>query len=426
MSVDEHTERLRAVLQGNDGGPFDPDVADVRARADRLATARRRRRVGASLAAVAASAAALVGVAILIDDDQAPDTGTDEVIVADDPGAEDPGAEDPGADDPGADEQVEPEPPAEPEPAPDTEPGPDNEAGASPWPAGDPLPAELFVAIAAEPGVEEGLHRVVLVDRSTGEILADGAPGVGDSEGGILDVALSPDRRTIYYAVSTSACDAEIRVVGASGPAEPVVLGPGADVAVSADGTRLAVTVDQDCDGHDQLRVIDLVASRPGDLVFDEWDELVPDGEADGLIIWLDHLTWTGPDELLYQVTLEDGLLVQRHDLTDPSLVTAGGVIVSTVDPLARGLMAPGGSAPWVANQCLGHQEASCPVELVAFDPTTGEAVGAPIPSPTIVTNISGSQPVWTTASGELFVWQGTEAVRLEPPAGLTWLDLAD
>ncbi len=423
MSVDEHTERLRTVLHEADGGPFEPDVADVRARARHLVELRRRRRAGLAVAAVAASAAVVFGLTQLTGDDpvQQVVTGDPDAAVAPDGGEEpDPVDEPEPVDEPSEDPAV-PDDATVPDPAP-----PETTEDAGAWPAGEPLPAEQIVAVVAEPGVEEGLQRLVAVDRTTGEIVADLAPGVGDSEGGILDVALAPDRRSIWYAVSTSACDSEVRVVGASSPAEPVVLGPGADVAVSPDGTRLAVTVDTDCDGHDQLRVVDLAGSRPGALVFDEWDELVADGEADGLIIWLDHLTWVGPDELLYQVTLEDGVQLQRHDLTDPSLLTAGGVIVVSVDPLEHGWMTPGGSAPWVADQCVIHQEGSCAIEIVGVDLDTGQPVGTPIPSPAVVTNIAGTQPVWTTAPGELYAWQGSEALRLDAPASLTWVDVAD
>jgi len=90
-------------------------------------------------------------------------------------------------------------------------------------------------------------NRVVLGNAETGEIVKELARPTDDGGIPVCCVALSPDRRTVYYVTAsrktgTDPGDAKIYRIATTGSGTPVAVGTGWDPAISPDGKWLAYT----------------------------------------------------------------------------------------------------------------------------------------------------------------------------------------
>lgn len=130
--------------------------------------------------------------------------------------------------------------------------------GAISLPTGAPLdPGELvvsrFIPGTGDPATNE-LSVISAIDGSIVRTLDT----VGTSEGGLSDIAISADRRTILATRGTSACTGELVAYAADGTGEPVVYPQFQNpllIARSPDGRSIAVSGDDDCDGVQTITV---------------------------------------------------------------------------------------------------------------------------------------------------------------------------
>jgi hypothetical protein len=123
--------------------------------------------------------------------------------------------------------------------------------------AGTPLAGDEVVAVIVRPqGSDPAEADLVVLSAGTGEELRPVATGFSMAEGGVYDLTLSPDRRTLLYAVAGSACTTSAWAVPVDGSAEPVQLSPQASaVAISPGGTLLALATGDLCGGPQQIEI---------------------------------------------------------------------------------------------------------------------------------------------------------------------------
>ncbi len=131
-------------------------------------------------------------------------------------------------------------------------------AGAIVLPTGAALgPGELAVSRFLPGNQEPGTNELSIISAIDGSIVRT-LDTVGTSEGGILDIAISADRRTILATRGTSACTGELVAYAADGTGEPVVYTQFKNPLLldrSPDGTSIAVSADDDCDGLQTITV---------------------------------------------------------------------------------------------------------------------------------------------------------------------------
>lgn len=151
-------------------------------------------------------------------------------------------------------------------------------------PAGAPLADGEIVAVLTEDVPDDPDRQdVVLLGTERGEVRRTILADIGTAEGGVLDLEVSPDRRSVLVAISTSACESEVRAYAAhpSGGTGHRVLGAGERVALSPDGEVLASVVYDACGESATVELRDLrrgavvdrleVGRRIEDLAW--WDE---------------------------------------------------------------------------------------------------------------------------------------------------------
>lgn len=235
--TDEGDDRLARVLADEAGAhrPV-PDWDDV---VDRAARARSGRRWIPTAAAVAVLALAVAVAATLTG-------GNDDAgVVADDPGVTAVDDRSPGS----TTTSTEPsDPPPTTSVAGAVSDGPT--VGPLDLPAAaTPLADDEIVATIIDPESEFGSIAVVVLSTETGEVVRTVADGYDSVEGGVYGLTMSPDRRTVFFVLATTACTDEVHAVAADGSAGPVLVVPAASrVAVSSDGRWLAADIGGPCD----------------------------------------------------------------------------------------------------------------------------------------------------------------------------------
>lgn len=188
----------------------------------------------------------------------------------------------------------------------------------------DPLPADqAVVALVRSADDEPGAIDLVVVSLDDGTELATIADGFDLSEGGVFDLTLSPDRRTVLYVVATSACTSEVWASPIDGSTDPIVVTDRANaVAISPSGDRIAVDRGDLCFGARSVDVLQVEGggSQRFPLV------TVDDGLDDGVesLAFLDDTT-------ILALRRPEGTTLHRLD------TAAGTITTSTVEPL-RGL----------------------------------------------------------------------------------------
>ena len=131
-------------------------------------------------------------------------------------------------------------------------------------PAGAPLrDDELVVSIIVPNGGDPDLVEVAVVSKANGAVLRTLAAGFDASEGGVYDLALTRDRRTVLYTVSTSGCSARIDAVAVDGSSDAVrVFEEGDQVTVSPDGSMIAVAPGDTCAAPPSVDVVPVAGGR--------------------------------------------------------------------------------------------------------------------------------------------------------------------
>lgn len=281
--------------------------------------------------------------------------------------------------------------------------------GDTTFPRGPALEPGGVVAVFEEPGVETVGLSLDVVDAGGRRVrtlaAADGF------EGGFLDVALTPDRRTVLYAVSTSACTSEVRAVSSDG-ATDVAIDPGqlataTRLAPHPDGQRLALATDDDCDGRSEIVV------RAGDGTERRW----ADAGSDDLSGMVRSIAWVDDTTLALSIQYEDGVATQLHDLADDHLRVGDGPNVSALDGAAYDLATTTG-----ADGSFGA------VRLCCDDPTSTRAAtvlrvdrdGVPVDDRSVeigdvivALQWFGDGPTWVTGDGVLRRTSGGETVDM-------------
>ena len=115
-------------------------------------------------------------------------------------------------------------------------------------PAGAPLGEGEMVAAVLVPAQEFQEMSIVVLSVETGDVVRTIADGYSTVEGGVYGLTLSPDRRSLLFTYSTSACTSRLEAVPVDGSSAPVVLREDANrVAFSADGDLLAIETGDAC-----------------------------------------------------------------------------------------------------------------------------------------------------------------------------------
>lgn len=272
-------------------------------------------------------------------------------------------------------------------------------------PATLPLAADEILAVVAHPGEAQGTQDVVVLDGRDGRIRRTLLAGWSAAEGGVLDLAVAPDRRRLYVTLSTSACESVLRSMAADGSTPPIDLGPGQRVAVSPDGNRLAVTVDPDCDGQDTLEIRSLRRAptrRYGDGAGATTG--LPADDEDGPTSHVDALTWLDDRQLVHDVHYEDGVTLQ--------LLAVDGTVDRRIDPAGDHLLRlptrDGGGRVRILAGCCGVDPDRW--SLSSLDPASGERdVLHELPVGVSVLDHARSAAglLWVSRDGDLFAADG-------------------
>jgi dipeptidyl aminopeptidase/acylaminoacyl peptidase len=302
-----------------------------------------------------------------------------------------------------------------------------DELATTPGPT-DPVSTPPNSEASAPPGTTTfaGLtkdQQVVLGDAETGavtKVLVE-APQDGSHVG--PDVALSPDRRTVYYVASTAgdaAADSEIYEV-ATGGGTPTFLVTGSDPAVSPDGSSLAYVLDSTAV---VLRDIDTGQER-------SW------ASAPGSEYVIHDLTFTDDGQALAFTAAppDEPAVLYALDLLRLSSVTAGGSLndAGRLGPPEDAPTGTGWSTPdhRSTDHLIGVVETCCALgaggydgntSFAFIDPTTAqspESVPVTGGSGTVVMakyDISGQHQLVLTAdeAGTTSLFRGDDG-QLEP-----------
>lgn len=301
------------------------------------------------------------------------------------------------------------------------------EVAALELPAGEPLGLdELAVALFRDGGGDPGTNDLAVVSALDGSVIRT-LDTVGVSEGGISDIALSADRRTILTTQGTSACTGPIRAYPADGSGDVVEYDQFANalqLAVSADGALLAVSSDDDCDGHHTLTLWPLGTGTGTTYVFgDGGDDLV------GLPGQVDDGSSTTYDPTLPSVRsiafAADGSLSY---VISSSGESAAYRLQTPTGPSARyesaqATMPAGGTTDVTLLDFVGGSPSNRLVVLA--DTGSGLVLGEVAAGETLVENVLpvddevhdlsavGLDKVWVTADQQLFRFLETSVIRL-------------
>ncbi len=133
-------------------------------------------------------------------------------------------------------------------------------------PAGAPLADDEVAAVVSAPSEDEfGRVDVVVLSTTTGEVVRPLVEGFDTVEGGVFQIVLTPDRRTVVYTLATSACTSRVEAVATDGSSDPVVVADLATtVAFSPDGGHLAIDRGDECIG---AVIIDFVPVAGGPTI---------------------------------------------------------------------------------------------------------------------------------------------------------------
>ena len=146
---------------------------------------------------------------------------------------------------------------------------------------GDPDAQDVVVL-----GTDGSVHRRLLKD-------------LGTAEGGVLDISVTDDRKTVVVAWATSACTSSVTAIAADGSGEERDLGAGDRAAVSPDGHWLAVVVRDGCDDHDFIEIRDLLREAPSQ----RFDSAHAEDRAQ-----IGQLAWVDNDRIVFDVHEDDGV----------------------------------------------------------------------------------------------------------------------
>lgn len=280
--------------------------------------------------------------------------------------------------------------------------GDGGEAGDAPAPgSGAPLDDGSIVAVVRRPGEEVGVHALVVVDARDGTTDRELAV-VDASEGGILDVALSADRRSVLYVRSTAACTSELRAVSVADGTDSVLAAPAlttpSRLAVDPRSGRLAVATDDDCDGQGELVVV-----SPSGTELGRWpDGTETDGEA--LVAGIRSLAWVDEQTLALGMQYEDGVATILHDVGSARPVGGGPQIDPAEDAAAYDLPVTTDADGTFAAVLRCCDVGAPPTAIVRID-RAGAELDRPVPTaPGAVVALDwvGSTPFWVTDAGIL------------------------
>lgn len=267
-----------------------------------------------------------------------------------------------------------------------------------------PLDDRFVVAVVRQQGPEFDVHSVVVMDAGDGTVIRELASG--DSvEGGILDVALTADRETVLYTLSTSACFSQQRAVSlADGTdtviAEQTLVTPYRFAVHPRDG-RIVVATDDDCDGQSEL-----VVTSPAGAELGRWRDADPGATgADALSATIRSLAWVDDRTVALGMLYEDGVTTTLHDTTSQELLVGAG---PQLDP-GQGAASYDLPATTVADGTFGAVQVCCDLDaseaaLVRID-GTGAEVERPVADasgPVAAVQWLGSTPLWVTETGVL------------------------
>lgn len=232
------------------------------------------------------------------------------------------------------------------------------------WPAGAALEGHEAVAVVRT-GTSEGadIQDVAVIDTRDGSVVRTLAPGFTTHEGGVLDLALTPDRRTVLVSYSTSACGAAVEARATDGSGSPVSVSRTAErVALSAAG-RLALASDEDCDGVSSIVVQTDDGWRTYGETGGESASGLSEGSSLGYPIHVTDLAWADDGTLTYLVQYEDG--TDMHWLR-PDRDESGLMVVDETSDLEWSSLSFRSNGVVVASGtcCLGGDEKSSAVIL--------------------------------------------------------------
>lgn len=173
-------------------------------------------------------------------------------------------------------------------------------------PAGEPLGSDEIVAIVQRETPDEFVHDLVVLDAS-GQVVRTLEASVSGVEGGVYQLSVSPNGRTVLYGRGTSACEGVIEALAADGSStEPVRLLAGNAAVLSFDGGLAAIDPRDGC--SDPPNRIDIVptAGGQGQRFGEGGMPLAGLGNHDD--VGLNAMAFLGPNTLLYSVrTTADG-----------------------------------------------------------------------------------------------------------------------
>lgn len=287
------------------------------------------------------------------------------------------------------------------------------EPAASPQ-GGTPPPATL---VAFQPSGGEPIGQLVVVDTATGSVVRILLDDVSHDEGGIWSPDLSPDGRTLYYAMSTSACTDDVRSLQLDVGVEEVIATEDARrPAVSPDGRLLAYVEGDFCFPEEQFVVVrDLAAGFKTRWRFRSSGSSGAGSEQ----ISLRQLAWLPDSRILaYSIGNEEASSIYLLDTEGEQGIELG--MGRRLGPRDSSLELVGFHAEGLAavRRCFVPPEPGCPPgpEIVALDPETGKIVGTLLrPAPEAFDHDldpSGRHLLYTEGR-TLYRWSGGEPVKI-------------
>jgi hypothetical protein len=220
----------------------------------------------------------------------------------------------------------------------------------------------LLAAVLVEDVPDDpDLQDVVLLDPVTGAVRRTLVESFGTAEGSILDLDVGADGE-VFVALSTSACESEVRAIDVDGVQRS--LGSGERVAVSPDGRQVAVWVRERCGEREYLevRTTDGAIVRGNDTT----------GQV-GRVGWIDGNT------IVYEA---DGTVWEVRRGEDPvELEPPDGL--TWEQPVGETVVVRGDGEEWVATRRDGPALTRTAPDIVSY-------------------TVRGTEVFWVTADGQL------------------------